>query len=267
MILITLCRIGIKLIKKSASGDYDFAIEMADSSPIEAGEKKAFADVEKIVIDSISLPIEIYEGDVNEVTIQDNTRVQGLGSKEPNKVSYQDGVLSFKQVKQKPPLFSVRGNVIVEVPRGSVLEYKINSISGGIHHDALSKGKLKAETISGTIKIHQEGEQLSAESISGSIRIYSAFEKISADTVSASIHAVANQDSKEISGESVSGSIKIKLDGVSGYEMDYSTVSSSVKDTYSNINYSKSGRATNGDGSLTIDAQNVSGSIALTDWE
>lgn len=205
-------RIGIKAARKSGSSDYGLGINMTNSMPIENGEKKVFPDTEKIVIDSINLAVEIYESDVEEVTIQDNTTVQGIGKRRSNKVSYKEGVLSFKQVKQKSFLFSVRGNIVVEVPKGSVLEYDIESISGGIR-------------------------------------------------------IVANPETQKIISSSISGAIKIGLEKVSGYEMDYSTISSSVRDSYSEINYSKSGTATNGDGSLKIDAQSISGSISLTDWQ
>ncbi len=267
LILFTILRIGIKVMTHSGSNYHWFGSSMTNDMPIENGEKKVFSDVEKILIDSINLPVEIYESDVNQVTIQDNTSVQGVGTRKANKISYQDGILSFKQAKQRPFLFSVRGNVVVEVPRGSNLEYRINSVSGHINHDALSKGQLKVGTVSGSINIYQEGKKVSAESISGSIQIDSAFEEIKVDTISASIRIVANQDTKEIKGSSVSGSIKVKLDKVPGYEMDYSTVSSRVRDSYAKIDYSKSGKAINGDGSLKIDAQSVSGSITLTDWE
>lgn len=267
LIFIMIIRIGIQVTKKSESDDYRLGINMTSSMPVETGEKKTFADVEKIVIDSINLPVEIYESDVREVTIQDNTNVQGIGTRKPNKVSYQDGVLSFKQAKQRPLLFSIRGNIVVEVPRGSNLEYRINSVSGDINHDAPSKGQLKAKTVSGEINIHQGGEKVSAESVSGSIQIYSAFEEVKIDTISGSISMTANKDSEEMTGSSVSGSIKLKLDKVAGYEMDYSTVSSSVQDSYANTNYSRSGRATNGDESLSINLKSVSGSISLIDWK
>lgn len=240
---------------------------MKNSMPIEEGEKKSFSDVEKIVIGSISLPVDIYESDVTEVTIQDNSTAFGFGRAKPNKISYDKGILSFMQVKQMSFLSIVRGNIIIEVPRGSVLEYDIENISGSINHNALSKGTLGAETISGSIKIYQKGEKVFAESVSGSVRIYSAFKGASAESVSGSVNITANQDSEEISSSSISGSVRIQLEKVTGYEMMYSTVSGSVKDTYLNINYSKSGKATAGDESLQINASTISGSIKLTDLD
>ena len=78
---------------------------------------------------------------------------------------------------------------------------------------------------------------------------------------------LADQRSKDIESSTVSGSIKVQLENVSGYEMDYKSTSGGVKDMYSNNDYSKSGKATQGDGSLDMDLKSVSGSIKLTDWK
>lgn len=266
-IFIIIFGISIGLMSYSKFGDQRFKTNMTSSMPLEEGEKKSFSNVEKVIVNSISLPVHIYESDVTEVTLQDNSIAYGLGSRKPNRISHKDGIIRFEQRKQTPFLFFVRGNIIIEVPRGSILEYDIESISGIINHDALSQGTLKLETVSGSIKIYQKGEIAFAESVSGSVRIYSAFEHVSAESVSGSVNIVANQDSKEILGESVSGSVRIQLEQVSGYEIDYSTLSGSVKDTYSNIAYLKSGQAENGDSSLKINVSTISGSIKLTDWE
>ncbi|HHX60249.1 MAG TPA: DUF4097 domain-containing protein [Epulopiscium sp.] len=266
-IFIMLCFISMTVMNPSRPGDPKFRFNKANSMPSETGEKKAFSAVDKIVIDAISLPVEIYESDVAEVTLQDNSQIYGLGKGKPNKIFYNDGTLGFEQSKKISFLSHVRGNIIIEVPRGSVLEYDLGNVSGNINHNAVSRGTLRAETISGSIKIYQRGEKVSAESVSGSVRIYAPYEEARGESVSGSISLIANQDSKEVSGFSVSGSIKIQLEKVLGYEMDYSTTSGSVKDTYSNIDYSKSGKSENGDSSLKINAVSVSGSIKLTDWE
>lgn len=237
-----------------------------NNTHLDEGEEKSFSNVEKIMVDSISLPVHIYESDVAKVTVRDNSTSHGLGSKNPNTLSQKGGVLSFKQKKRFSFLSIVRGGLIIEVPRGSILEYDISNISGSIIHDAISKDTLRATTVSGSIKIHQGNEKVFAKSTSGSIRIYSSFEDVKAQSVSGGVQILANQDSKQISGSSVSGSVTIQLANVTGYEMDYSTTSGSVKDTYANIDYSKSGNASYGDSSLKINASSVSGSIKLADW-
>lgn len=246
LMFITLLGISVRLIRGFQWKTNIFKTKMIGNTETGNGDKQSFPDVSKIDIESISLTIVIYESDVAEVTIQDNST--GYGNKNKNKIFYKDETLFFKQGKQNSFLSSIKGNVVVEVPRGSILEYDIGSISGSIYHDALSKENIRVNTVSGSIKISQAGERVFAESISGSIKM------------------VANENSKEISASSVSGSIKIQLDKVQGYEMYYSTVAGSIKDTYSEIDYSKSGKAINGDESLKIRTDSVSGSIELIDW-
>ncbi|HHX62544.1 MAG TPA: DUF4097 domain-containing protein [Epulopiscium sp.] len=236
------------------------------NAPLIEGEVKSFSGVEKIVVDAISLPIHIYESDVATVTVTDNSQAYGLSTSKPNMLSQKGHVLSFKQGKPLSFLSIATGNIIIEVPRGSTLEYDINNISGSLIHDAISKNTLTATSISGSIRIHQAGEKVFAKSTSGSVRIYSSFEDVEAKSVSGSVRILANQDSKQILGSSISGSVRIQLENVSGYTMDYSTTSASVKDTYANTAYSKSGKTAYGDSSLKINASSVSGSIKLTDW-
>jgi len=231
------------------------------------GEEKKFSNVEKVVVESISLPVDIYESDVAQVTIKDNSKVFGLRTSNPNKVEQKGGVLYLEQAKGFSFLSFAIGNIVIEVPRDSILEYEINSVSGSINHDVISKDKMMVSSISGSIRIHQGGEKAIIKTTSGSVRIYSPFEEVSAKSVSGSIRIVANQDSKQVLSSSVSGSIRIQLENISGYDMDYSTVSGNVKDAYKNINYSKSGESKSGDSFLEIKATSVSGSIKLEDWD
>lgn len=265
-ILITLFRISAFILGSSTTRNTPFRSILMKNIPLIEGEAKSFSSVEKIVVDAINLPIHIYESDVAKVTVTDNSQAYGLGTKKPNVLAQKDHVLSFKQGKRFSFLSFIRGNIIIEVPRGSTLEYDISNVSGSLIHDAISKNTLTTTSISGSIRIHQAGEKVFAKSTSGSIRIYSSFEDVKAQSVSGGVRILANQDSKQISGSSVSGSITIQLANVTGYEMDYSTTSGSVKDTYANIDYSKSGNASYGDSSLKINASSVSGSIKLADW-
>lgn len=230
------------------------------------GEERSFSNIEKIVVDSISLSVDIYEADVMEVTIKDNSKRYGLRAGKPNTIKEEDGVVTFKQGKGVWFLAFVIGNIEVVVPRGSLLEYDINSISGRIDHDALSRDALNATSISGAIRIHQGGKKAVVETTSGSVSIHAPFEKVSAKSVSGSIRITADQDSKEVITSAISGSIRIQLENILGYTMDYASTSGSVKDTYDNIDYSKSGNATMGDSSLDIKVSTISGSIKLTDW-
>lgn len=160
----------------------------------------------------------------------------------------------------------VSGNIVIEIPKGSILEYDIKSISGDISHDAISKDRLTVSSITGAIAIRQGGEKVFIESIIGPVKIYSPFEELSTESIIGNVHIVANQDSKQVSSTNIIGSAKIQLVNVLGYEIDYSTVLGSIEDSYENINYSKSGSAIKGDSSLKIKVSSVIGSIKLVGW-
>lgn len=230
------------------------------------GEERVFSNVEKIVVESISLSVEIVETESKTVTIKDNSKGYGLRAGKPNTIHQDGGIVTFKQGKGISFLSFVTGNVVVEVPRGSLIEYDLNSISGSIDHDAKSHETLYATSISGGIKLHQGGEKARVETTSGSVRIHGPFEKVTAESVSGSIRLIADEDSKEVLVSAISGSIGIQLDNVSDYSIMYSTTSGRVKDTYNNIEYSKSGHITRDDSSLEINASTISGSIKLADW-
>lgn len=238
----------------------------SQSTNVVEEEERTFSGVEKVVVDSINLSVKIYESDVEQVTVQHNAKVRGLTTGKSNKIEQVGGVLTVKQEKAGFFFSYISGSIVVEIPEGSVLEYDINTISGNIDHDGIGRNTLTAVSISGEISIHQGGEKALVKSNSGSVKIHAPFEELSAKSISGSVSVVADQDSKIVTTSSVSGSVKIQLDSVLGYNMDYSTTSGSVKDTYRNMGFSKSGNATNGDSSLKIDASSISGSIKLVDW-
>lgn len=228
---------------------------------------QTFDKVDKIIIQSASLPVSIYESDVETVTVRDHSRTFGLRLKSANTVTEEDGILSIRQGRQISLLSITTGNFEVEVPRGTALEYEIKNVSGSVYHDAPSKEELKVTSVSGSIRILQGGEKANVKSTSGSIRIYEPFKELTAKSTSGSVRATADGTSVRMNCSTTSGSVKIRLRQAPGYELTYSTVSGSVKDTYSDTSYSKSGSILSGDGSVKIDASSVSGSVKLTDWD
>lgn len=228
--------------------------------------EKSYSDVEIINIDLISLPVKIYERDIKEIIIRDNTNIRSLRDENALKIHQEDQVLTITQKKKHTFLSITTGNLIIEVPRGRRLNYKINNISGDVKHNVASKGLLIVKTISGDINIHQSGDQLSIESTSGSLKMHESFKEVLSKTVSGNIYLNANKDSLYLESKSVSGEIKINLKNIRGYLMDYSTTSGSVRDSYQDTKYTKSGQVKSGDGTFKIDVSTVSGSIKLEDW-
>ncbi len=230
-------------------------------------EEKLFTDVEKIVVESVSLSVNIYESDVQKVTIKDNSKTYGLSNKTDNIIEEKGGVVLVKQGRNVSFLSFVTGEFIIEVPKGSFIEYDINSISGKIDHNALSEDTLRVTSISGAIRIHQGCEKVLVETTSGSVKIYEPFQELNISSVSGSVRIVADQDTNQILTSTISGSTSIQLEDVSGYNMDYSTTSGSVQDVYEDTDHSKEGSVTTGDSSLKINSSSTSGSIRLEDWK
>ena len=229
-------------------------------------KEKTFSSVDKLVMESTSLSVDIHESNVEKVTIKDHSKTRGLMARKPIKIIQTGGVVSVKQRKSGFFFTSVSGNIVVEIPKGSKLEYDVSTVSGHIDHDATSSSELKAKSISGKIGIQKSGEKVNVKTTSGAIKIYSPFEEIKGKSVSGSIFVAANQDSKKVNLSTVSDSIKIQLENRVGYTFNFSTKSGSVKDTYENKDYSKSGKATIKEPLVKIGASSISGSITLVDW-
>lgn len=252
---------GFSRLEKGAAKGF------AKSHPLAKGETKTFSGVEKIVANSISLPVRIYESDVEKVTVTDYSRMYGIGAGSPNTLYDEDGVLTFNQGKRLALFSIVTGEIVIEVPREKTLEYELKNVSGSISLDAPSKNELSVENISGSTRIFKGGQQVSVNSTSGSVRIFAPFESVTVESLSGSIRVKAAETSKQIKCGNTSGSTRIQLENVPGYEMHYATVSGGIKDTYLDARYSESGSCTYGDASLKLELSSVSGSIKLTDWE
>lgn len=268
------------------------------------GPTQSFDGVERIVVDTASLPIRVLEGDVDQVTVQDNSQYWGLGTGEENTLTLGDGTLTFRQSRRIAPFSRMWGDVVVQVPRGSLLTYDLSSSSGSLYMEADSSGELLMASTSGSVKALGRGESLSARSISGSVTVEGAFDSVSAtstsgsvkvleggrtlfakstsgsvrvdapfeeltvESTSGSLRAVASPTTRSVSCKSISGSVRIRLEGeLPGYTFTYSSTSGSVRDEYRNERYEHSGSARYGDGSISIGASTTSGSIRLENWD
>lgn len=235
---------------------------------MENGTSQSFSGVNKILVNSSSLPVRIVEGDAAEVTVTDNTRFYGFGFGRKNSVYQTDDSLYFNEGNRFSLIFGfTAGDVTIEVPRGTALEYQLTNTSGSISLDAPSKNTLKIKSTSGSVKVFQGGDHLDLTSTSGSVRIYSGFETARVKSTSGSIRISADERSRELNCNSTSGSVRIRLEHVSGYDLTYSSTSGSIRDLYHNISYERSGRNSYGDASLKINVKNTSGSTKLCDWD
>lgn len=229
---------------------------------------QSFQGINKISVNAASLSVRIVEDSVTKVTVTDNTRVFGLVPGKKSAAYQTADTLYFNERNHFPFLFgSITGEITIEVPKGTPLEYQLNITSGSIYLDAPSKNTLKIKNTSGSVKVLQGADHLDLTCTSGSAHIDSAFETAKVKNTSGTILLSADEHSKELTCDNTSGTIKIRLDPSAGYDLSYFAVSGSFKDLYHDINYSKNGHNIYGDGSLKLDAKNISGSIKLCNWD
>ena len=240
----------------------------------ETNKQQSFSNVDKIIVESLSLNVKIVEGPVDKVRVTDSSKFVGFKNREPNIIVQEGKTLKIKQRKGGFFLSFVTGNIVIEVPPLTPMTtniiYDISNVSGDIDFDAFSKDQLNLKTVSGSIKVYEKnGEKIDAKTTSGSIEIRSPFGKIKTKSVSGNIKLFGGLGSKEIESSTVSGSIKIQTrkDHVTGIDFNYKSTTGNVENTYTNTEYGKSGNITEGDSSLKIEAKSVSGSIKLTDWK
>ena len=210
---------------------------------------------------SYSLRVEEHEGSDTVVEVYST----GIFTSRAPRVGAAGGTLTIKQEQQTPGLTLGGGSVVVKVPKGSVLDYGVASVSGSVALDTRCKN-VAVTSVSGSVKVNGGGETLGIVSTSGSIKVPQPFKTVDISSVSGSIKVAADKASESLALKSTSGSVKIMLMGDVGYTMNFGTTSGSVKDEYSGASYSKSGTAESGDKRLSITAETVSGSIKLSDW-
>ena len=265
LIFIMVLFFAFNMINKNTTTQFGEVINITTNTEQLAGQ--TFTNVNKIVINTVAMDVRVMESDVQEVTVIDNSKGFGLRFGENNTTIQSGDILTFKEGKRISFFGGTFGKVYIQVPKGTVIEYEIKSVSGDIVHSAPSKNHLKLETVSGSIRALVAGDRLTANSISGSIRSFAPFKTASGKSVSGSIRLSATDISQEITVNSTSGSIRVMLENVNGYNMDYSNISGSVTDCYKDVSYSKSGTVKDGEGSLKLKIKSISGSIRLTDWE
>lgn len=258
VLLVVVCAIAVQVIFKGWGSMTQFAGSGTLVSRTE------FSLAEEVDVNLASFGVEVFTHD-KENFIVDFYR-SGFGTIKDPTIELIDGVLTVKETIMPIGINLGSGKIIVYVPEGTPLPYTLHSTSGSVRLRAPSTSA-NLHSTSGSVKVYSGGETLTAESTSGSVKVYAPFKTIDANSTSGSVKLIADAQSESIKARSVSGSVKIALDGVTGYILDYKTVSGSVKDTYANAKYSgRYGSIRWGDESLKITAQSTSSSIKLTDW-
>lgn len=230
-------------------------------------DRKSFVDIKKINADLLSYSIEIKESNNDEIVVKLISNQLNRKIRNPIIINQKDNILKIKEEKNNYLNIFSKNLIIIEIPKNQTLQYNLYSISGSIDHNAKSKDVLVADTVSGSIKTHNVGDSVLAQSVSGSIKMYSSFKEISAKSVSGSLSVLADANTNHIKLSSTSGSIRIQLENISKYNLNYSTVSGSVKDKYKDKSLEKSGLIIDNDQNLSIVASTISGSIIFENWK
>ncbi len=259
-----------------------------------------FDGVRSINIKSSNLDIIIKESDVDSVVLTDNSVAVGGGQKPENAVYMQGDTLHFEQDNTRTfPFvwFSVRqkGSVLIEIPRGTALEYDIASASGDISLGGgffsqatiktasgdvttTSEGgyinvstasgdiqvkksikSIKLHSVSGDITMQENGEEIEVKTVSGDIKMFGTFVSTIVKTTSGDIKMCADDRSVVVVANTVSGDCIVQLDGISELNLHRSSVSGSKKNSYKipdNVQTAK----------LHMTVGTVSGDLRLRDW-
>ena len=204
---------------------------------------------------------------------------------------YQKGNVLYGIAKRKSfgitnffkTLTSPRIDLTVEVPRDykavtfktasgtikltgiSAKKAVVGGVSGGIEINSCGFETLKVNNISGQVTVDGvNSEEVVAETISGGINVATAAEFVRAVTTSGRINLITRNVAK-VDAATVSGSIDMKLDGCSGISANVSSVSGRIDLACGDsvVRGTKSGKFTLGNGSTTVKASTVSGSISV----
>ncbi len=230
-----------------------------------AQKVQTFEDVQQIKLNLASIDVQIYETDSNIVTLYDNTQKEGfrigIGGNDDNTVEFKNGKLTFTQGGTWNIGFNfirITGDIIIEVPKGTQIEYEIDSASSDIYIDAPIKNTLKINNVSGEIEIMQGGEELNINTVSGDVEVFMAYEQIDIDCVSSDVKLVANSATKSIDFDGVSGDVEIEVEDDAKYDINFDAVSGDVDDDYENQNSDAN--------AIQISINAVSGDAHLQNW-
>ena len=187
----------------------------------------------RIAIQSISGDVKISDikGDVNASTVSGDVRITGAGR-----------IGSAK---------SISGNVLIS--------------------DARIDGSLETASVSGDVKLQRvSARRLTAGSVSGNVQLEDVdADRVTASTTSANISlsgALRPNGRYELKG--FSGEVRVTLSGNTGFELDATTFSGSVRSDLPITSRGGTGRralhGTYGDGSAVLDLSTFSGSIVIS---
>lgn len=187
------------------------------------------------------------------------------GNADTTTYSLEGGTLSISCAKNS--LFSLGDqhgkNLTVTLPESWVADkISVSAVSAPIQAEGLNTKELHADTVSGTIELSDiRAEKLDLSSTSARITCSGTAQDITLETVSGSCALELMKNAEKIQMDSVSGNLDLLLPQKAGFILDLDTVSGKFRSDFEFR--TKDGRYSSGDGSCTIDADTVSGSVNI----
>ncbi len=219
-------------------------------------------NIQRLVIHSISLPVEITDTSDNELHVDFID-----GAEKHCLIKMENGQLEIKQKENRRPFVFhfANGKICLRVPQKELQNINADVVSGSLSIENITAEDCDIEAVSGSVKIANcNFKTVDTEAVSGSVKMDGNFEKISVNAVSGSIKVSSNTQLKEKSSfETVSGSVTLCLPKDSEYTLDYSSMSGSFKDDISGNKGNKSGTIQKGSGKPKISISTMSGSIKI----
>lgn len=260
-----------------------------------AGESIVFSAAQADSIDSIDIDwiagdVEVVRGDTNEISIEETSSYEIT---EENAMRYSLDGSTLKITAGKDYAFfnlfsfgssGLNKNLTVTIPKDKSLdaldidaasadinidgaaeinEVRADTASGCIGIYNVTGEKAEVNTASGNIVIDSKFESINTENISGQTEITANCKKLDMSSVSGEVNATVGKETASIDAESVSSNINVTLPkSIAGFTADYETVSGKFSSDFEGKSYD--GKFVNGDGTLKIDLQTVSGNITIT---
>lgn len=274
---------------KAARAENDSCEEKVDAVT-EGDESKPSSECDSIVVKTDCGNIVAHDSATGELKVN----YENYGT--PNQKlayrfeSFQKGKTFYVYVKKQPGttnFFRALSNpkIVIDVALPENMKsIELDTASGSVDCEGVSSKEIKIYDLSGSIDLKNSGfEDVTIKNVSGLVDITGVnAEDINVKAVSGKVNVEANAKTCKVNNTSgtvrvygpafekvkvatVSGSVSIEVDGCPGFTADTSSVSGSVCMTHgeSFIKGAKSGRQVLGDGSVSIEASTISGSINI----
>ncbi|OOB77044.1 MAG: hypothetical protein BEN19_02660 [Epulopiscium sp. Nuni2H_MBin003] len=226
-------------------------------------------NINKIEINSMTVPIVIEEDDVDGIYVLDTLVLDNVSQNAKNTIKVQGNTLKFEEYNTDKKLLTktqkyVGGELLIKVPVNTKLDYNIDVMSGDINLNALSND-IEINSMSGSVTIYKEGKDLEIDGMNSRINVYAPFENNEISNMSGAINLVAGLKTKDVEISTMSGSIAIEIEDNTPYGVSISTASGKLVDDYLNSSFKGSVEYGVNNG-IDIEASTMSGDIRLTNW-